>query len=98
MEAEVAEFPAVSEVAAYAVPSEYGEDEVMVAVAPTEGAQLEPAALIEYLQPRMTKFMLPRYVRVLAALPRTPTNKVQKHQLRDEGITGDTWDREAAEV
>lgn len=98
VEAEVAEFPAVSEVAAYAVPSEYGEDEVMVAVAPTEGAQLEPAALIEYLQPRMTKFMLPRYVRVLAALPRTPTNKVQKHQLRDEGITGDTWDREAAEV
>lgn len=96
VEAEVAEFPAVREVAAYAVPSEHGEDEVMVAVAPAEGATLDAGALIDYLQPRMTHFMLPRYVRVLDTLPRTPTNKVQKHQLRNEGITADTWDREAA--
>lgn len=98
VEAEVAEFAAVSEVAAYAVPSEHGEDEVMVAVAPTEGAELDPRALMEYLQPRMTHFMLPRYIRVLDTLPRTPTNKVQKHQLRQEGITADTWDRDAAGI
>jgi crotonobetaine/carnitine-CoA ligase len=98
VEAEVAEFAAVTEVAAYAVPSSDGEDEVMIAVAPAEGALLQPQALIEYLQPRMTHFMLPRYVRVLPALPRTPTNKVQKHQLREEGITADTWDREAAGI
>ncbi len=96
VEAEVGEFPAVGEVAAYAVPSEHGEDEVMVAVAPAEGAGLDPRALLDYLQPRMAHFMLPRYVRVLDTLPRTPTNKVQKHQLRDEGVTDDTWDRDAA--
>jgi len=31
-------------------------------------------------------------------LPRTPTQKVQKHLIRQQGITADTWDREAAGV
>jgi crotonobetaine/carnitine-CoA ligase len=42
--------------------------------------------------------MVPRYVRVVAALPRTPTQKVQKHELRAQGVTADCWDREAAGV
>ncbi len=28
----------------------------------------------------------------------TPTEKVQKHLLRADGITADTWDREAAGI
>ena len=28
----------------------------------------------------------------------TPTQKVQKHLLRDQGLTPDTWDREAAGI
>jgi crotonobetaine/carnitine-CoA ligase len=43
----------------------------------------------------MAHFMLPRYIRVIAELPKTPTQKVQKHLLRSDGITKDTWDREA---
>ncbi|MEI9964763.1 MAG: hypothetical protein WDM92_08675 [Caulobacteraceae bacterium] len=42
--------------------------------------------------------MIPRYVRVLDALPKTPTQKVLKHELRAQGVTPDTWDREAAGV
>ena len=34
----------------------------------------------------------------MTALPKTPTQKVQKHLLRREGVTADTWDREAAGV
>jgi crotonobetaine/carnitine-CoA ligase len=30
----------------------------------------------------------------MTELPKTPTAKVQKHILRVEGITPDTWDRE----
>ena len=37
-------------------------------------------------------------VRLIAALPKTPTQKVQKHQLRSEGVTADTGDRDAAGV
>ena len=39
--------------------------------------------------------MLPRYIRVVDELPKTPTQKVQKHLLKNDGITPDTWDREA---
>jgi crotonobetaine/carnitine-CoA ligase len=46
----------------------------------------------------MAHFMVPRYVRVLEALPKTPTNKVQKAELRAAGVTSDTWDREAAGI
>ena len=46
----------------------------------------------------MAHFMIPRYVRVMDELPKTPTSKVQKHLLKDEGVTSDTWDREAAGI
>ena len=42
--------------------------------------------------------MLPRYIRVVEVLPKTPTQKVQKHILKSDGITADTWDREAAGI
>jgi carnitine-CoA ligase len=43
----------------------------------------------------MPHFMVPRYVRVVDALPRTATSKVQKYLLRQAGVTSDTWDRAA---
>jgi crotonobetaine/carnitine-CoA ligase len=46
----------------------------------------------------MAHFMIPRYVRVVDALPRTPTAKIEKVKLRQEGLTGDVWDREAAGI
>lgn len=98
VEAEIATFPAVAEVAVYAVPSELAEDEVMCAVAAAPGIELDPVALIEHLVSRLPYFMVPRYLRVVEALPKTPTQKVQKHILRTEGITADTWDREAAGI
>ncbi len=46
----------------------------------------------------MAHFMVPRYIRVVPGLPKTPTQKVQKHLLRSDGITADTWDREKAGI
>ena len=42
--------------------------------------------------------MVPRYIRFVETLPKTPTERVQKVKLRDEGITADTFDREAAGI
>ena len=98
VENEVSAHPAVKEVAAVAVPSEFAEDEVLVAVSLVEGQSLDPAELIGFLVPRMAHFMVPRYIRVVPELPKTPTQKVQKHLLRSEGITSDTWDREKAGI
>jgi carnitine-CoA ligase len=41
---------------------------------------------------------VPRYIRILPQLPKTPTQKILKHLLRTEGVTPDTWDREKAGV
>jgi crotonobetaine/carnitine-CoA ligase len=96
VEIEIQAHPSVAECAAVAVPSEDGEDEVLVAVVPAPGAAIDPAGLLAFAQDRMPHFMVPRYIRVMDALPKTPTLKVQKARLRRDGVTPDAWDREAA--
>ena len=98
VEAEVGSHPSVQECAVVAVPSELGEDEVLVALVAQPGVEIDPKQLIEYLIPRMAHFMVPRYVRIVLELPKTPTQKVQKHLIRGEGVTADTWDRERAGI
>jgi crotonobetaine/carnitine-CoA ligase len=98
VESEVLSHPAVREAAAVAVKSDIAEDEVMAVVALKDQASFDPAELIEFLRPRMAHFMIPRYVRVVDALPRTPTAKVEKVKLREQGVTADTWDRDAAGI
>ncbi|WP_332772542.1 AMP-binding protein [Phenylobacterium sp.] len=98
IEIEVAAYDAVREVAAYGVDLPGGEQEVMVCVSPKEGAVIDPQAMIEFLIPRMAHFMVPRFVRLAPELPKTPTNKIQKVELRQQGVTADTWDREAAGI
>lgn len=98
VESDVGAHPDVKEVAALAVPSEFGEDEVLVAVIPREGSMIDPVELVAFCAKRMPRFMVPRYVRVMDDFPRTPTAKVQKHLLREEGITTDTFDRVSAGI
>jgi carnitine-CoA ligase len=86
----------VLDAAAYGVPSELTEDEVMVSVVPRPGHRLDPRQLIDFCADRMAAHMLPRYVQVVEALPMTPTEKVEKSRLRDIGVTAATWDRAAA--
>jgi crotonobetaine/carnitine-CoA ligase len=71
-----------------------GEDEVMVCLALKPGQMLRPKDLLTYCEEHMAYFMIPRYVRFMEALPKTPTERIKKNQLRDEGVTKDTWDRE----
>jgi carnitine-CoA ligase len=98
VENEVVAHPDIAEAAAIPVPSELGEDDVMIVVAPVNGATIDSKQLFEFLVPRMAHFMLPRYIRVIAELPKTPTQKVQKHLLKSDGVTADTWDREDAGI
>jgi crotonobetaine/carnitine-CoA ligase len=46
----------------------------------------------------MAHFMVPRYVRIVEFLPRTPTQKIEKHLIRAEGIVPGTFDREKAGI
>jgi crotonobetaine/carnitine-CoA ligase len=99
VEAGVAEHPAVAECAVIGVPSEVGEDEVKVIIVRKRDMHLEPADLIEFLIPRMPRFMIPRYVEFVDELPKTDaTLRVRKVELRAEGVNGRTWDRDAAGI
>ena len=88
--------PQVLESAAYAMPSELGEDEVMVTIVLQPGARLQPTEIMQHCEAHMAYFMIPRYIRFVAALPKTGTERTMKYQLKAEGITPDTWDRETA--
>ncbi len=88
----------VLESAVIPVASEHSEQEVMAVVVPRPGALLEPAELIAFLAPRMAYFMVPRYIDVVAELPKTQTGKIQKFTLRERGVTETTWDREEAGI
>jgi crotonobetaine/carnitine-CoA ligase len=88
--------PKVLESAAYAMASELGEDDVMVAVVPQPDETVDPVDLMSHCEAHMAYFMIPRYVRVVDAFPKTGTERTMKYQLKQEGVTADTWDREAA--
>jgi crotonobetaine/carnitine-CoA ligase len=98
VEVEIGAHPKVRESAVVGVPSEFGEDEVMAIISPVPGEEVDPVELIAFLTPRLPHFMVPRFIRVLAELPKTPTQKVEKHILRQQGLTSDTWDRERAGI
>jgi crotonobetaine/carnitine-CoA ligase len=87
---------AVANAAAFPVKSPLAEDEVMAAIILHPGRTLGPAELIEFCTPRLPYFAVPRYLEFVGELPATESGKVQKYKLRERGITGDTWDREAA--
>jgi crotonobetaine/carnitine-CoA ligase len=86
--------PDVAECAAYPVPSEATEDDVMVAVVPRENHSLALEELVTFCLETMPRFTVPRYLRIVAELPKTPTGRVQKHILKAQGVTADTLDRE----
>jgi crotonobetaine/carnitine-CoA ligase len=93
----VSQHPAVMEVAAIGVPAALGEDEVLVALIVRDKDAFDVAELIEFLEPRMPRFMIPRYVEVMDDFPRVATSlRVKKSELRERGVTATTWDREAS--
>jgi crotonobetaine/carnitine-CoA ligase len=57
---------------------------------------VEPEQLIEFLGPRMPRFMLPRFVQIIASLPKTEaTQRVRKHEIRNLVNPALRWDRDA---
>ncbi len=95
VELTVEQHPDVVECAVIGVPSELTEEDVMACVVLRAGSDLAPAALARWCEDKMARFMVPRYWRVLDSMPKTPTDKVEKFRLREQGAAG-AWDREAA--
>ena len=93
--------PAVARSAAVAIKrsaTPEADEEIKIVVELEPGASLDAEALVRWLIPRAPRFMIPRYIEFVEALPLTPTQKVKKKLLREAGVGREVWDREAAGV
>jgi crotonobetaine/carnitine-CoA ligase len=88
--------PQVAEVAAVGVPSELGEDEVMVYVVASGDEPVKMEAFMDFCCEHLPYFAVPRYVEVTAELPKNAVGRILKHELRARGVSPSAWDREAA--
>jgi crotonobetaine/carnitine-CoA ligase len=98
MERTVVAHEAVADVAVHAVASDQGEDDVKVTAVLVAGSTVTEEELCRWCAERMPYFAIPRYIEFRADLPRNPVGRVLKYELRDDGVTRTTWDREAAGV
>jgi carnitine-CoA ligase len=96
VESEVMRHPEVAECAAIGVGDSRIDQEVKVFVRRRPGSTLTESDLIRSLIDQMPYYSVPRFVTFVEDLPRTPTGKVRKVDLREH--TGHTWDREAAGI
>ncbi|WP_423458356.1 class I adenylate-forming enzyme family protein [Ottowia sp. VDI28] len=76
--------PAVLEAAAIPVPSELGEDDILVAVVPRPEMTVKPEDIEVWCRNHLSAIKVPRYVAIVDELPHTPTHRVAKFKLRDD--------------
>jgi len=95
VEAEVRLHPEVADCACIGVPGELeGDDDIKLVVIRAADSVLGAADLYAYLAPRMPRYLLPRYIQFVTELPRTPTGKVRKSELRAAAAAAaGVWDR-----
>lgn len=78
----LAEHPQVLDVAVIGVPDERWGEVPKAVVVPRPGAVIDPQALIAWCRERIAGFKCPKTVDLVEALPRNPTGKVLKKELR----------------
>jgi crotonobetaine/carnitine-CoA ligase len=88
--------PAIKEVAVHAVLSALGEDELKVTAVLHEPGAVSEEALCRWSIDKLPYYAVPRYIEFRNELPKNAVGRALKYQLRDEGCTPTTWDREKA--
>lgn len=86
--------PDIADVAVHAVFSESGEDDVKATIVLKEGVRVTEEEICLWAIERLPYFTIPRYFEFRPDLPRNPVGRVLKYELRAEGCTPATWDRE----
>jgi long-chain acyl-CoA synthetase len=84
VEEAIYQHPAVRECAVIGIPDAYRGQTVKAIVALKDGQALSAAALLEFLQERLSKIELPTQIEFRADLPKTVVGKIQKKILIDE--------------
>nr|WP_197694134.1 AMP-binding protein [Mycobacterium sp. 852002-40037_SCH5390672] len=95
VESVVMRHPAVAEAAAVGVPSELGEDDVLIVITLRPGATIDFVELLDFCAARMPYFCVPRFVETVTELPKNVIGRIRKDLLRERGVNPGAWDRES---
>lgn len=76
--------PDVDESAMIGVAAEIGEQDILLFVRPRAGAAPDPAALWDWMAPKLAPYQRPRFIALIDEFPKTPSQRIQKHRLPKE--------------
>jgi len=71
---------AVADCAVVAVPDPVTGDEIKAVI--VADGDIDPASVQLFLADKLARFMLPRYIEFIAAIPKTETEKIQRNKLQ----------------
>jgi O-succinylbenzoic acid--CoA ligase len=83
VEAAILSFPGVAEAAVVGVPDTRWGEAVAAGVQPADSVQLDVSALQSHLRQQLAPWKRPQRLRLLAELPRTASDKVDRARLRE---------------
>ncbi|MGB3483010.1 MAG: AMP-binding protein [Mycobacterium sp.] len=95
IEVALTEIPDIADAAVIAKPAKEGEDDIKAFIVTADGAESpDPVAILAHCVKRLPYFSVPRYLEFIGDLPKTPTGKVLKRNLRAMESSDSEWDRE----
>jgi len=94
IEKEINRHPAIAESAAFGIADSIMGEEIKVAIVLRPSHIVTHEKIIAWCEPRLPKFMIPRYIEFMKKLPKSSSEKVQKVALKERGITENTWDHQ----
>lgn len=90
VETVIDEHPGVQESAVIGIPSEFTDEKIIAFVTRRfTGSPVNEADILAWCRERLAAFKVPSLVEFRDVLPRTPTQKVAKHVLRDQAMRKD---------
>lgn len=84
LEAVLSSHPVIAEAAVIAVESQLSEDEIMACIVLKQNALMTPEEAVDWCRGHLADFKIPRYIQFRVNIPKTATNRIVKHLLKEE--------------